>query len=237
MGMSSDHKNRQHGASIPAYMLVAAILVVVTSLEVGLFYLDMIGELMVTIMIVLSIMKFGLVIGYFMHLKFEAPLFTYFFMAGVVLAVAISLAFLTLFTNFDIGDPNVASPPPATPTPYPTPTIAMIPADSVSNVASEDLVAVLIGGEGIFAGKGCAGCHSIDGLEGAVGQVGPNLTKIGTVADTRVPGMNARGYIEESIMNPSNFVVDGFAPVMPNLMSSFNKGEFEELVDYLESLQ
>ena len=75
--MSSDHKNGQHGASIPAYMLVAAILVVVTALEVGLFYLDVIGELMITVMIVLSIMKFALVVGYFMHLKFEAPLMLY----------------------------------------------------------------------------------------------------------------------------------------------------------------
>ena len=236
--MSSDHKNGQHGASIPTYMLVAAILVVVTALEVGLFYLDVIGELMVTVMIVLSIMKFALVVGYFMHLKFEAPLFTYFFLGGLFLAIAISLAFLTLFTNFDIGDPNVAHTPPATPTPYPTPTVVMIVDDSAGKIASEVVVDALMGGgEGIFIGKGCAGCHSIDGLEGAVGQVGPSLTHIGTVASTRIPGMDVRGYIEESIMNPSDFVVDGFAPVMPELMGSFNEGEFKELVDYLESLE
>ena len=235
--MSSDHKNGQHGASIPAYMLVAAILVVVTALEVGLFYLDVIGELMVTVMIVLSILKFGLVVGYFMHLKFEAPIFTYFFLGGLFLAIAISLAFLTLFTNFDIGDPNVAHTPPATPTPYPTPTVVMIVDDSTGKIASEVVGGALIGGEGIFIEKGCAGCHSIDGLEGAVGQVGPSLTHIGTVASTRMSGMNARGYIEESIMNPSDFIVDGFAPVMPELMGSFNEGEFKELVDYLESLE
>ena len=235
--MSSDHKNGQHGASIPAYMLVAAILVVVTALEVGLFYLDVMGEIMVTVMIVLSIMKFGLVVGYFMHLKFEAPLFTYFFLGGLVLAIAISLAFLTLFTNFDIGEPNVAHIPPATPTPYPTPTVVMVVDDSMGEVAPEMVVDALIGGEGVYIGKGCAGCHSIDGLEGAVGQVGPNLTHIGTVADTRIVGMNGRKYIEESIVNPSDFVVDGFAPVMPELMGSFNEGEFKELVDYLESLQ
>ena len=62
--MSSDHKNGQHGASIPAYMLVAAILVVVTALEVGLFYLDVMGEIMVTIMIVLSNMTVS-----YTHLK------------------------------------------------------------------------------------------------------------------------------------------------------------------------
>ena len=235
--MSSDHKNRQHGASIPAYMLVAVILIVVTALEVGFFYLDVVGELLVMIMIGLSILKFGLVVGYFMHLKFEAPLFTYLFLGGLLLAISISLAFLTLFTNFDIGDPNVAHTPPATPTPYPTPTVVMIVDDSTGIIASEVVVDTLIGGEGIFIGKGCAGCHSIDGLEGAVGQVGPSLTHIGTVASTRMPGMNARGYIEESIMNPSDFVVDGFAPVMPNLMGSFNEGEFKELVDYLESLE
>ncbi len=235
--MSSDHKNGQHGASIPAYMLVAAILVVVTALEVGLFYLDVIGELMVTVMIVLSILKFGLVVGYFMHLKFEAPIFTYFFLGGVFLAIAISLAFLTLFTNFDIGDPNVAHTPPATPTPYPTPTVVMVLAESDSNIVSEGSADRVVGGKGVFVEKGCAGCHSIDGLEGAVGQVGPNLTNIGTVAGTRIAGVNAREYIEESIMNPSDFVVDGFAPVMPDLMGSFKEGEFKELVDYLESLE
>ena len=235
--MSSDHKNGQHGASIPAYMLVAAILVVVTALEVGFFYLDVVGELMVTIMIGLSILKFGLVVGYFMHLKFEAPLFTYFFLGGLLLAISISLAFLTLFTNFDIGDPNMAQMAPATPTPYPTPTVVLVVAESASNIVSESVDDTLVGGGGIFAGKGCGGCHSIDGLEGAVGQVGPDLTNIGTVADTRMPGMNAREYIEKSIIDPNDFVVDGFAPVMPELMGAFKEGEFQGLVDYLESLE
>ena len=235
--MSSDHKNGQHGASIPAYMLVALILIVVTALEVGIFYLDVVGELLVMIMIGLSIMKFGLVVGYFMHLKFEAPLFTYFFLGGLLLAISITLAFLTLFTNFDIGEPNVAQIAPATPTPYPTPTVVMVPVESASNIVSEGVVDTLVGGEGIFGGKGCAGCHSIDGLDGAVGQVGPNLTNIGTVAGTRISGVNAREYIENSIINPSDFIVDGFAPVMPELMGSFKEGEFKELVDYLESLE
>jgi mono/diheme cytochrome c family protein len=56
------------------------------------------------------------------------------------------------------------------------------------------------GGSGVatgvaeFIGAGCAGCHTLEGVPQAVGQVGPDLTRIG-----------AKGaeYIRQSIVDPN----------------------------------
>jgi hypothetical protein len=48
----------------------------------------------------MMVAKFAIVAGYFMHLKFDSPMFTKFFVAGLVLAVAVYMATLTAFQYF-----------------------------------------------------------------------------------------------------------------------------------------
>ena len=92
-------------------------------------------------------------------------------------------------------------------------------------------------GPAVFAGNGCGGCHTIEGLDGAVGQVGPDLTHVATNAGTRVAGMAAEAYIREAIEDPAAFVVEGFAPIMPaTIRSGMSDTEFEDLVAYLLTL-
>jgi len=69
-------------------------------------------------------------------------------------------------------------------------------------------------GQQIFVGKGgCIGCHTVGSTGGVTG---PNLSKIGTVAGTRKPGLDAQAYIDESIKTPSAYVVPGYPDgVMP----------------------
>ncbi|NIN12113.1 MAG: c-type cytochrome, partial [Gemmatimonadales bacterium] len=55
---------------------------------------------------------------------------------------------------------------------------------------------------------GCITCHS---LEPDRVLVGPSMAGIATRAGTRVPGVAAADYIRTSILEPSSYVVDGFA--------------------------
>ena len=69
---------------------------VITLVEFLIFYVESLGVLLIPIMLVLSLMKFVIVVAFFMHLRFDNKIFTYLFFAGFILAVVISLALLIL---------------------------------------------------------------------------------------------------------------------------------------------
>ena len=80
----------------------------------------------------------------------------------------------------------------------------------------------------------CGVCHTVAGTD-AGGQVGPELTHIGSIASTRT-GLDAEAYIRESIEDPGAFVAPGFAPIMPGGLVGSLGGDFEAVVAYLVSL-
>ena len=78
------------------YVTIAIVLAVLTAAEVALFYLeagvDAIGQsLTVPALLILSALKFYLVVAMFMHLRFEKRLLSRFFTAGAILAGALYL--------------------------------------------------------------------------------------------------------------------------------------------------
>ena len=94
-------------------------------------------------------------------------------------------------------------------------------------------------GRTVFTGTGaCITCHTIQGVAGATGIIGPELTHIGTVAANRKPGMAAEAYIRESILTPSAFVVptypDGQMPT--DLGTRLSAQQQADLVAFLLSL-
>lgn len=94
-------------------------------------------------------------------------------------------------------------------------------------------------GEAIVLGKGaCAGCHKIEGTT-AQGALGPELTNVATNAETRVPGTSVDDYLRTSILNPSAFVVEGFADnIMPKTYSeTLTPAELDDVVAYLSTLK
>ena len=58
------------------------------------------GHGIIPILVVLSAAKFALVAMFYMHLRYDAKLFSGLFVGGLVLAVAIGLALLGLFKFF-----------------------------------------------------------------------------------------------------------------------------------------
>ncbi|HLF99986.1 MAG TPA: cytochrome C oxidase subunit IV family protein [Acidimicrobiia bacterium] len=78
-----------------AYVGIAIILAIVTALEVGLYYVDDLDDWVVTTtLIVMMAVKFFLVATWFMHLRFEAPVFRTLFYGGLTLAMAAYAVFL-----------------------------------------------------------------------------------------------------------------------------------------------
>jgi mono/diheme cytochrome c family protein len=90
-------------------------------------------------------------------------------------------------------------------------------------------------GQQVFMNSGCGGCHTIEGISNGV--VGPNLTHIGTAAETIKAGTSAEDYIRESILNPNAYVVEGFQPnIMPqNFGQQLSSQQLNDLVAFLLS--
>ena len=98
---------------------------------------------------------------------------------------------------------------------------------------------------------GCPLCHTIPGVEGANGELGPKLyEKINApkrIKDPRYKGKatNAKDYIKESILNPGAFVVmneetkelypDGLMP--PDFKNKLSVEALDKLVDFISQTE
>lgn len=89
----------QHAHPTPAqYWKIAALLAVLTAVEVGMFYLDRelgLGSLNAIILLTLAFLKFVIVVGWYMHLRFEKSTLSRFFTAGAILAIGLYLVVLS----------------------------------------------------------------------------------------------------------------------------------------------
>jgi cytochrome c oxidase subunit 4 len=93
------HAPHEHAHPGPAeYVKVALVLAVVTALEVGAYYLHSIPRgAFAAMLLVMMAVKFSLVGLWFMHLRFDSPLFRRLFITGIVLALIVyTIAFTTL---------------------------------------------------------------------------------------------------------------------------------------------
>jgi len=86
--ISEDAEHDEKHPSALEYVQIGVILAIVTAVEVALYYLDLDFTLLVTLLCMLSVVKFGMVVLWFMHLKFDASLFAILFGSGLALAFA-----------------------------------------------------------------------------------------------------------------------------------------------------
>ena len=85
------------------YILIAAILALITGAEVSTYYLDFFKSNFVALLIALipmMIVKFGMVAAFFMHLRFDNKLFRNIFLTGIILAVTVYMIVLFSFHVF-----------------------------------------------------------------------------------------------------------------------------------------
>ena len=85
-----------------SYVGIAVILAALTALEVATYYFeDQLGGLLVPSLMVMMIVKFVLVVAWFMHLRFDSNLFTRMFVSGLFLAIGVYAAVLLTFGFFE----------------------------------------------------------------------------------------------------------------------------------------
>ena len=104
-GAHDDH-SEQH-ATPADYVRIAVILSIITIVEVFIYYLPAMRPILVPVLLVLSIVKFLAVVGYFMHLKNDKRLFRMSFAAALVLSLAVFLAMLAMFNTTATWMPEV----------------------------------------------------------------------------------------------------------------------------------
>lgn len=84
-------EQRHHGKAQFYYVWIA--LLVMTGIEVYLTYQNMQPVRMLTILMGLSLIKAGLIIGYFMHMKFEVSKMKWITMCALVVCLALMMIF------------------------------------------------------------------------------------------------------------------------------------------------
>src|SRR4051794_2806290 len=87
-----DDEGHDHPSDL-TYVKVGALLAVLTALEVSTYWWPTrFHKATAVLLIVMMIIKFGTVAGYFMHLKFDSKVLRNVFVSGLVLAVGVYLA-------------------------------------------------------------------------------------------------------------------------------------------------
>jgi cytochrome c oxidase subunit 2 len=90
-------------------------------------------------------------------------------------------------------------------------------------------------GERLFASMGCNSCHS-----GNAAARGPNLAGVYGSRLTLTDGSQVLvndAYLRDSILNPSQHVTAGFAPIMPTYQGQLSEDGLIDLVEYIKNLQ
>jgi cytochrome c oxidase subunit 4 len=80
------------------YVQVFFVLFVLTAMEVAASFID-VGPLFLPLLIVLMVIKFALVAGWFMHLKYDIATYTQFMVGGLLLALGLYGVVLLVFSD------------------------------------------------------------------------------------------------------------------------------------------
>lgn len=102
--MKAGEPHAAHGAE-PAhghptwkfYVMIGLVLTIITAVEVAIFYIPQLAAVLIPTLIVLSVGKFVIVVLFYMHLKFDSPVFSRVFFAPLFLAVLVVIGMIILF--------------------------------------------------------------------------------------------------------------------------------------------
>jgi len=103
-----------------------------------------------------------------------------------------------------------------------------------ANVSESELTS---SGEDLYSGAGgCTACHGL-------GTVAPNLLtdeggtgSIGARCANRASGQDCKEYLYASMVEPADYVVEGYGPIMPDMRRSLSNEQIWALVAYLQSV-
>jgi cytochrome c oxidase subunit IV len=81
------------------YVKIAIILAVITAAEIALYFVEdeLSSTIVVPSLLAMMVAKFLIVVGWFMHLRYDDPIFKRVFYAGLLLAIAVFAITFTVF--------------------------------------------------------------------------------------------------------------------------------------------
>jgi cytochrome c oxidase subunit 4 len=85
------HAEHEHPGE-RTYIKIALILSAITVIEVAIYYFNLPHSVLVTALLIFSAIKFVIVVGYFMHLKFDDKRLLWIFLGGLLLGGVILIA-------------------------------------------------------------------------------------------------------------------------------------------------
>jgi cytochrome c oxidase subunit IV len=97
MASHPESHSEEHHPDPRAYVRVAVILAVITTMEVIIYYIESARGILVPSLIFFSTIKFILVALNFMHLKFDSKIFRRLFITGLILAFGVFTVVLATF--------------------------------------------------------------------------------------------------------------------------------------------
>jgi cytochrome c oxidase subunit 4 len=89
----------EHPAPV-TYLKVAAILTVITVIEVSFYYIPAMRGVLVPLLLIFSATKFGVVVGWYMHLRFDPVVYSRLFFGPLAIAAVIAVVLMLLFGHF-----------------------------------------------------------------------------------------------------------------------------------------
>jgi cytochrome c oxidase subunit IV len=104
-GPVSAHEAAHHHPGERVYVKVAAVLLVITIIEVVIYYIQWMHDHKVIgpALLALSAVKFATVVGFFMHLKFDDRRLTVIFGGALAIALATIIALYVLLQHHGIN--------------------------------------------------------------------------------------------------------------------------------------
>ena len=89
----------EHAYPTPrTYAKIAAVLCIITAIEFICYYMQALRGVLVPLLILLSGIKFSLVVMFYMHLKFDHNVFTRVLLVGIFIAAGVVLSLAALYT-------------------------------------------------------------------------------------------------------------------------------------------
>ena len=99
----AEHEGLEHAHPKPkTYALIGLVLAIITMAEVWAYTQQSIRPILVPVLLVLSACKFAMVVGAYMHLRFDHPLFLAIFGFGLAVAGSVITALMFLFGQYSL---------------------------------------------------------------------------------------------------------------------------------------
>jgi cytochrome c oxidase subunit 4 len=86
-----------HHPGVGIYLIVAVFLVVLTGMEITVFYVPALKTVIVPVLLILAAAKFALIAMFFMHLKYDSWTLSGIFIFPLMIAALLATALLMLF--------------------------------------------------------------------------------------------------------------------------------------------